>query len=338
MSVSKDKKTGHWSYNFMFNGVRYHRNFKEASYDDVVGYEAIARAELRKSGYDITDNKVASLSEIVSDFKLYAENNYSRPKEAILVVDNFYKLIGNKPAEQVSNIDFENYISLRKSQKKINNKNKYISNSAINREMDNIRRMFSLAKSNKKIRFNPCDNLKKLKIENPAKRFLQKDEEPKLLKASSFILQAAIILALHGGMRSSEITNLKWPDVFLRENYLIALNTKNGRPRKIVLTPKMKYYLKRLPKLSDYVFTNPITKQPYKSFKSSFKRAVTRAGIPYMTFHELRHSTASRLNELGVDLITIQEILDHADARTTLGYIHKPKRNITDAIKRLSEY
>jgi len=338
MSVSRDKKTGHWSYNFMFNGVRYHRNFKEASYDDVVGYEAIARAELRKSGYDITNNKVASLSEIVSDFKIYAENNYTRPKEAILIIENFFKLIGNKPAEQVSTLDFESYISLRKSQKKINNKNKYISNSAINREMDNIRRMFSLAKSNKKIRFNPCDDLRKLKIKNPTKRFLQKDEEPKLLNAANFIMQAVIMHALHGGMRSSEITNLKWSDVFLKENYLIALNTKNGKPRKIIITPQMKYYLERLPKLSDYVFTNPITKKPYKSFKSTFKRTVERAGIPYITFHELRHSTASRLNELGVDLITIQEYLDHADARTTQKYIHKPKKNIIDAIQKLSQY
>ena len=338
MSVTKDKKTGHWSYNFMFNGVRYHRNFKEASYDDVVGYEAIARAELRKSGYDITNNKVASLSEIVSDFRIYAENNYSRPAEAIFVVDNFYKMTGNKPAEQVSTLDFENYISYRKSQKKINNKNKYISNSAINREMDNIRRVFSLAKSNNKIRINPCDNLKKLKIKNPTKRYLQKDEEEKLLKVANPTMQAVIITALHTGMRSSEIKNLKWSDVFLRENYLIALNTKNGKPRKLVITPQMKKCFKKLPKLSDYVFTNPATKQPYKSFKSTFKRTVERAKIPYITFHELRHSTGSRLNELGVDLITIQEILDHADARTTLGYIHKPKKNITDAIKRLSEY
>ena len=338
MSVSKDKRTGHWSYNFMYNGVRYHRNFKESSYEDVVGYEAIARAELRKSGYNITDNKVYSLSEIISDFKIYADNNYTRPEEAKLIVDNFYKLTGNKPAEQVSTLDFENYIYRRKNSKKRNNKDKNISNSAINREMDSIKRVFSLAKSNKKIRFNPCDDLKKLKIQNPTKRFLQKDEEKKLLACANPIMQAIIITALHTGMRSSEIKNLKWSDVFLKENYLIALNTKNGKSRKLIITPQMKKYFKKLPRLSDYVFTNPITKQPYKEFKATFRRTVIRAKIPHITFHELRHSTASRLNEIGVDLITIQEYLDHADARTTQQYIHKPKKNILDAVKKLSEY
>ena len=92
MSVSRDKATGYWSYNFMYKGVRYHRRFKSASYDEVVGYEAIARAELRKSGYDITEAKTYMLSEIIQDFKDYADNNYTRPKEAKLIIDNFYKL------------------------------------------------------------------------------------------------------------------------------------------------------------------------------------------------------------------------------------------------------
>lgn len=329
MSVTKDKATGYWSYNFMYKGVRYHRRFKNASFDEVVGFEAIARAELRKSGYDITEAKIYMLSEIVQDFKAYADNNYTRPDEAKLIIDNFYKLTGNKPAEQVTLSDFEKYRASRKNK---------VTASSINREADNIKRCFSLAKSNKKIRFNPCDDLKKLRIKNPTKRYLQKDEEEKLLKAANPTMQAIIITAIHTGMRSSEIKNLKWSDVFLKDNYLYALNTKNGRARKLLITPQMKKHFKKLPKLSDYVFTNPITKQPYKEFKTTFKRTVERAKIPHITFHELRHTTASRLNELGVDLITIQEILDHADARTTQQYIHKPKKNILDAVKKLSQY
>lgn len=330
MSVSRDKKTGHWSYNFMFNGVRYHRNFKEASYDDVVGYEAIARAELRKSGYDIaTDNKVCPLSEIVQDFKVYAENNYSDPINAKRIVDIFYKLTGNKPAEQVTINDLEQYRTYRKDT---------VQAATINREMNNIKRMFSLAKSNRKVRFNPCDELHTLRVKNPTKRFLTKNEEKKLLKAANPVMKAIIIIALHTGMRLSEIRNLKWSDVFLSKNYLIALNTKNGRSRKLIITAQMKKYIKTIPKIGEYVFMNPITKKPYTEFKTTFKRTVQRAKIPHITFHELRHTTASRLNELGVDLITIQEYLDHADARTTQKYIHKPKKNILDAVQKLSQY
>lgn len=330
MSVSKNKKTGNWQYEFMYKGVRYHRNFKDASYDEVVGYEAIAKAELRKARYDIaSENKVCALSEIINDFKKYADNNYSSSENAKRIVDIFYKLTGNKPAEQVTINDLEKYRTYRKNKVKA---------ATINREMNSIKRAFSLAKSNRKIRFNPCEDLKTLKIKNPTKRFLTKEEEEKLLKASNPIMRAIIIVALHTGMRSSEIKNLKWSDVFLKENYLIALNTKNGRSRKLIITPQMKKEITKLPNLGEYVFMNPVTKMPYKEFKVTFRRTVKRAGIPHITFHELRHTTASRLNEIGVDLSTIQEYLDHADARTTQKYIHKPKKNILDAVQRLSEY
>lgn len=332
MSVSKDKKTGYYQYEFMYKGVRYHRRFKNASYDEVVGYEAIARAELRKSGYDISENKVYVLSEIIEDFKTYSKNNYvdsENIKSAERIADNFYKLIGNKPAEQVTINDLEKYRAQRKDEVKA---------SSINREMNYIKRIFSLARSNKKIRFNPCDDLKPLRIQNPTKRFLTKEEEKKLLKVANPIMKAIIIVAIHTGMREGEIRNLKWADVFMKQKFLIALNTKNGKPRKLLITPQMEKELKKLPRLGEYVFMNPVTKKPYVDFISTFLRTVKNAKIPHITFHELRHTTASRLNELGVDLITIQEYLDHADARTTQQYIHNPKKNILDAVKRLSQY
>ena len=339
MSVSKDKNTGNWGYNFMHKGVRYHRNFKDFSKEKVEELESIAKSELIKNNYDIaSENQPNALSEIVADYEEYAKNNLTRANEAIDHVKTFYRIVGNKPANQVSLSDLQKYISYRKNQKIKNNKNKYVSNASINREMDDIRRCFSIAKINKKIKVNPCDDLIDLRIENPTKRYLTKEEEKKLLEHANPIMKVIIITALHTGMRKSEIINLKWSDVFLDEGYLIALNTKNGRSRELIITPKMKEGLSGLSKLSEYVFTSPVTKTKYADFKSTFSRTVKRAKIPYITFHELRHTTASRLNELGVDLATIQEYLDHSDAKVTQKYIHKPRKNIIDAINRLSEY
>ena len=339
MSVRKDKNTGNYYYEFMKRGVRYHRNFKELSYSEVVDLENIAKSELAKNNYDIAaDNIQYTLSEIVSDYKEYANNNLTRAKEAILHVETFYRIVGNKPANRVNLADIQKYISHRKSQKSKNNKKKSVSNASINREMDDIRRCFSIAKTNKKIKQNPCDDVKDLRIENPTKRYLTKDEEQKLLEKANPIMKIIITVALHTGMRKGEVINLKWSDVFLDEVYLIALNPKNNKPRKLIITPQMREGLLSLMKISEYVFTSPRTKTKYKDFKSTFSNAVKRANIPHITFHELRHTTASRLNELGVDLATIQEYLDHSDAKVTQRYIHKPKKNIVDAIKRLSEY
>jgi len=330
MSVYKDKRTGSWCYKFIYQGVQYHRCFKDANKDEVIGFECIAKSELRKSNYDITAEKHNyTLSQIITEYKEYRANNYARPEEFNYVIDKFYDLVGNKVAEQITLADFEKYRSYRKGK---------VKNSTINREMDNIKRVFSLAFSNKRIRFNPCAELKKLKIENPNKRFLTKEEEEKLLKVANPTMRAMIILALNTGMRVGEILNLKWEHVFMSRNYLVALNPKNGKPRKILINKTLKTELEKLPKLSEYVFTNPTTKTQYKNIKKTFSRTVERAGIPHISFHELRHTTASRLNEKGVDILTIKEILDHSDLKTTQQYTHTPRKNILDAVNILEEY
>lgn len=338
MTVKQNKTTGSWEYSFMYKGLRYHRCFKGATKKEVATYEAIAKSELIKNQYDIArQNTISTVSEIIEDYKADVDIRCSRPKEAKVIIDRFYKLIGKNFAKDVTLQDINHYVAYRKRQK-CRNKKTNVTNSSINRELDCIKRCFSLAKINRKIQENPFDNFCKLTTKNPTKRFLEKEEEVKLLEASSLIMRIIIIVALHTGMRCGEIKNLKWSDVFLEQGYLIALNTKNGKSRKLIITPQMKKDLKLLPRLSEYVFTNPITKTKYKDFKSTFARTVKRAQIPKITFHELRHTTASRMNEIGIDLATIQEYLDHSDAKTTQKYIHKPRKNIVDAINKLAQY
>ena len=181
-------------------------------------------------------------------------------------------------------------------------------------------------------------NLKKLKIENPNKRYLTKEEEKKLLEVSNPTLRAMIILALNTGMRVGEILNLKWEHVFMKQKYLVALNPKNGKPRKLLINKKLETVLKSIPVLSEYVFTNPKTKTKYQNIKKTFSRAVEKAKIPHITFHELRHTVASRLNEQGVDILTIKEILDHSNITTTQLYTHTPRKNVLDAVNILDDY
>lgn len=328
MSVFKHKN-GYYGYNFMYKGKRHCRTFKGLSSDEVAKLETVHKAELIKTGYDITKKKVYYLSELIADFKEYAKAHYTRPDEFNYVIDEFYKLVGNKDIEQIVVSDIEKYIAFRLNK---------VKNSSINREVDNIRRLFSLAVENKRLFVNPCSTLKKLRIENPPERYLTKDEEAKLLAVCNPVLKAIIITALHTGMRQNEILSLKWQDIFFNENYLIALNTKNNKPRKLPLTATLKEELLRLPRLSGYVFTSPVTGTKYTEVKTSFKRAVECSGIPYISFHKLRHTTVSRLNEAGVDIVTIQKILDHADLKTTQRYTHNSSASIENAFKRLNEY
>ena len=54
-----------------------------------------------------------------------------------------------------------------------------------------------------------------------------------------------------------------------------------------------------------------------------FTQLLREAGVPHMHFHDLRHSAATILLSMGVNMKVVQELLGHSDIAITLGlYSH----------------
>lgn len=64
--------------------------------------------------------------------------------------------------------------------------------------------------------------------------------------------------------------------------------------------------------------------------------ACRRANIIGLTFHDLRHTFATRLVRAGVDLITVKDLLGHYSVRTTEQYTHSNKEQKLKAVELLS--
>lgn len=75
---------------------------------------------------------------------------------------------------------------------------------------------------------------------------------------------------------------------------------------------------------------------PPNAITQHFQLFLVKNHLKKIRFHDLRHSCASLLFANGVDILTIQEILGHAQLTTTIAYTHKINDNKSKALTQMS--
>jgi integrase len=200
---------------------------------------------------------------------------------------------------------------------------KEVKPATVNRNLSLVKCMFNKAIQWGKVDRNPVREVKLLRENNTRIRFLEKSEIQRLIDCCSPHLKPIVILAVNTGMRRGEILNLKWIDVDFKRGLLYLIETKNNTRRETPMNETVRASLMKVLKHPDspYVFCNNDGK-PYESIKTAFHTAIKRAGISDFRFHDLRHTFASHLVMLGIDLKTVQELLGHKSFEMTLRYSH----------------
>ncbi len=180
----------------------------------------------------------------------------------------------------------------------------------------------------------------KVKIEQPKKgmdRWLRPEEEHALLAECPEWLRAIVVFALNTGMRRNEVLSLKWKHVNLEESTAMVDEPKNGEVRTIPLNIKAHEVLEskgNMRPISGYVFHSKTgTKISGNNLRRAFNEAVKRSGIEHVRFHDLRHTFATRLVQMGTDIYRVKELLGHKSLKMTTRYAHHDTSSLRSAVE-----
>jgi integrase len=188
---------------------------------------------------------------------------------------------------------------------------------------------------------NPAKELKNLKEDNKIERYLTPEQTTRLLAAvrhsQNPLLADIVAFLLFTGARKREALDAKWQDVDWRQKLWRIPKTKSGKVRHVPLSSGALRLLQDLQEKADpafeYIFANPRTGKPFVSIFYSWDTARKEAGLPELRIHDLRHSFASFLVNAGRSLYEVQELLGHADIRTTSRYAHLSRERLREAVE-----
>lgn len=161
---------------------------------------------------------------------------------------------------------------------------------------------------------------------------LSQQEVKRLLKTPGLLKHRLVLALLYGcGLRRQELCNIKVQDVDLDRKMLHIREGKGRKDRYVPLGNNLSRGIKTyLEAESPYVwlFNGKTNTGQLQQFTGAGVRWIVtesrrKAGIKKkVTSHTLRHTYATHLLEMGMDIITLKDLLGHVDIHTTLMYLH----------------
>jgi len=241
------------------------------------------------------------------------------------------KFFGSKALRLILPLMIERYVAQRERE---------VSPATVNRELAFVKRVFAVAMENGLVEKNPAKLVKFLGEPSGRVRFLSDEEETVLRAAVGEKDWPVIAFALNTGLRRGEQFNLRWENVNLANRVLTIPRSKHGGSRHVQLNDTAMAVLRALPSRfhSRWVFPGVAGKTPMNANNFRYRvfdPALRRAKIEDFTWHDLRHTFASRLVMRGADLRSVQELLGHKTLTMTLRYAHLSPAHLHQAVKLL---
>ena len=257
------------------------------------------------------------------ELKKYSNNTV---KSYVSCFEEFINYFPNQEIDNLNELDIRTYIQKLVKEKR--------SNSYINVAINSIKFYYEIVLGMP----NRFYMIERPRVSKKLPLVLSKAEVKNLIDATNNLKHRCIVSLLYsGGLRRSELLNLKLTDIDSSRMLIYIKDAKGNKDRytllsKTALLDLRSYYKEWRPKV--YLFESPDGKKySASSIGKLISNSAIKAGIKkHVSAHTLRHSFATHLLEGGTDLRYIQLLLGHNSNKTTEIYTHVAKSSF-DSIK-----
>src|SRR6266487_4484115 len=236
---------------------------------------------------------------------------------------------GNRPLGQITRTEIEAWRRERMSKCRP---------ATINRDLSRLRHMLNIAVEWELLEESPMQGMKFLRENNARTRYLSLEECQRLI-ASCFAphIRAIVTVALHSGMRSGEILNLRWYDLDFASGFILVRDSKNGASRHVPMDATLSALFRAYPHRlgTDLVFSSRCGGH-IVDVRTGFLNSCKRAELTDLHFHDLRHTFASQFVMAGGDLYILKEILGHKSPAMAARYAHVSPTYLIKSIDRMN--
>lgn len=214
---------------------------------------------------------------------------------------------------------------------------------SIQRELEAIRRAFSLAAADGKLTFTPVVPTLSIGDTNARQGFLGRaDFEALLSKVEDADLADFITWGWWTGMRKGEIAKLTW-QAFDREAWTITLPAKDAKTRKartLAIEGPLREIIERRLKgrRLDVALIFHRDGKRVAEFRKAWSTATKKAGLNGVLFHDLRRSAIRNMVRAGVDPAVAMKVSGHRTRAVFDRYNILDDADLREAMTKTAEY
>ena len=171
--------------------------------------------------------------------------------------------------------------------------------------------------------------LPSLKRDTKLPVILNRQELKELFRTPKLLKQRIVLTLIYSaGLRGQEVINLKISDVDFERTTIHIRQSKYKKDRIVPLSPTMAIGLKKYLKAENphiWLFNGkqPESKYSVRGLSWVMRENLKKTSITKdVNLHSLRHAYATHLLEEGLNIVTLKDLLGHAEITTTMIYLH----------------